>query len=403
MNNEVKYISLKNANSLSPFPQETFLTSCFVFYYGKIKVHVPFENREKTKDLRLTRHFLETKKYKRTIVIDYANVIYVLHDRYHDKETVAMKFCRFLLKNLRQNNKIIIVTKPVFIKGENYSIQEILSIGQKEGKIEKAYFASEQLCIYLLNLFSPKSQSRTSSPISSSIDDLLQWFILFVVFVYYKKNRIRILGKKSTENKITLLTNDSQFFDKNLFGKTEDEKANHIDYLRNLRVQHVEMREGEYVAVFNPLEQAIVADFLRNYVVEDIHNTSALECNLSIFLELLLNEKTPRGFFKKNTQRSRHSKFQYNENFTRKNITKHDVKKYDYETANSIFANQKNRKTLKKCKKQVILRPNHLKKSYYLYAFIKYIQMYLNTTDTDQKYGNFYGNYSKEDIVDMIE
>jgi hypothetical protein len=75
---------------------------------------------------------------------------------------------------------------------------------------------------------------------------------------------------------------------------------------------------------------------------------------------------------------------------------------YDYETVNSIFANQKNRKSLKKCKKQVILRPTHLKKSYYLYAFIKYIQTYLNTTATDQKYGNFYGNYSKEDIADLM-
>jgi len=390
INDEIKRIYCKEKNT------ETFLTSCFVFYYGKIEVFS--ENREKSKNLVLTKHFLETKKYKRVIIIDYANVMYVLHDKYRDRQTAAMKFYQYILKQLRENRKIIMVTKDVFIEGEDYTVQTILFIGasnqSKRERITSQHFASEQLCIYLLNFFSPSGNTNRKH-ISSSIDDVLQWFIMFVLFVYYKKNKIRILGRNASNesNKLTLLTNDSQFFDKNLFGKTENEKANHIDYLRNLHVQHVDMREGKYVAVSNPLEQSIVADFLRHYVVENIHNTNSLECNLSVLIEQLLREKTQNGFFRRHTRNRRHS--DYNANFTRQNITKHRITKYDYKTTNGIARN-----STKKCRKQVLFGKSGLKPNYYLYAFIKYIQMYLNTTQ--DKYGNFYGNYSKEAIANLM-
>lgn len=389
INDEIKEIYLKNEDSNI---KNTFLTSCFLFYYGKIIVNQP--NSKKT-TLHLTRDFLNTIKYNKVLVIDYANIIYILHDKYNNKKIVSEKFYRFLLNNLRENNKIIIITKPVNIRGDIYNIEKILAIGNqyapKNDRITDTFFEKEQICIYLLHF---------NTKISSSIDDLLQQFCLFVIFVYYKNSKTKILKNSKeqiSKNKLTLLTNDSQFFDKNLFGKTIDEKKHGIEYLKDLHFKKLILQKNKCVYVKNQIEELLVKNFLQDYMVEQIDNTESLECNLSVLVELLLNKKSINGFFKNEETKK------YNSNFIRSNMTRNKIKHFDYNSINTL--QKKRNKTFKKCKKIVVLnKKDELKKSYYLYAFIKYMQLYMNTLNTkEDKYGNFYGNYSKEYIIDLID
>ena len=66
---------------------------------------------------------------------------------------------------------------------------------------------------------------------------------------------------------------------------------------------------------------------------------------------------------------------------------------------------KKRNNTFKKCKKNVVLNKNlDLKRNYYLYAFIKYMQIYMLTINNkENKYGDFYGNYSKDYIIELFD
>ena len=388
LNDEIKQINLKNDEPIV----NTFLTSCFLFYYGKIEINQPNSKKE---NLHLTSHFLNTTKYNKVIIIDYANIIYTLHDKYNNKRIVSEKFYRFLLNNLRENNKIIIITKPVIIHGKIYNIEKIIAIGnklaKKEDRITDDFFEKEQICIYLLNFF---------TKISSSIDDLLQYFCLFVLFVYYKKTATKILKNSKEQinkSRLTLLTNDKQLFDKNLFGKTIDEKKHRIEYLKDLQFKKLILQKNKCVYVKNIVEELLIKNFLHDYMTEDINNTDLLECNLSVLVELLLKKKSIYGFFK-NEQTKK-----YNSNFIRSNITRSKIKHFDYNSMNSLQKKRNN--TFKKCKKNVVLNKNlDLKRNYYLYAFIKYMQIYMLTINNkENKYGDFYGNYSKDYIIELFD
>jgi hypothetical protein len=118
---------------------------------------------------------------------------------------------------------------------------------------------------------------------------------------------------------------------------------------------------------------------------------------LSVLVELLLNNKKVNGFFKNS-----HSK-KYNDNFVRSNITRKRIEHFDYNSMNVL--QKKRHKTFKKCRKTVVLnKKNDLKRNYYLYAFIKYMQIYMSTTNNkEKKYGDFYGNYSKNYIIELFD
>ena len=130
-------------------------------------------------------------------------------------------------------------------------------------------------------------------------------------------------------------------------------------------------------------------------MIENIRNTDGLECQLTTLIEMLLNQSHIHGYF--------HKKHNYNHNFQKTNITKKQIPKFDYNNTNKI--QRKYNKSLKLCKnaQQIYDKKNNLKKNYYLYAFIKYTQTYLNSIKVDKNvYGNFYGNFSKPQILEAF-
>jgi hypothetical protein len=253
--------------------------------------------------------------------------------------------------------------------------------------IDKKYFKTEQLCIYNLEY---------NTKLSSSIDDLIQYFLTFVIFVYL------IHSNNEPLHKLKLITNDKQMFDKNLFGKTIDEKKFHIHFLKDLFVTKVnimiEPNKNPYILITNKIEQLLVRDFLNNYMIENIKDTNNLECNITTLLEILQKSQNINGYFK-------HNKYlTYNTNFKKNKYTKKNIpKNFSYKTLNRI-QKQYIHKTRKLCKNNKLINKNNdLKKTYYLYVFIKFIQLYLNTIQYKQtNYGDFYGSVPKEHIIQLF-
>ena len=352
--------------------KNTFFSSCFKYYYGNVIIKTP------NIKLNYSDSFLDCYLYNKIIIVDYANVIHILFRKYKNFSEVSSHFYHFILKHLHNNDKLIIVSKIVRLEGQSYDILHLLNMGQKiTGKyVDKIYFEKEQLCIYNL-------EYHTNVPISSSIDDLLQYFFTFVMFVYlntYSKNAAMSL------NRLMLITNDKQTFDKNLFGKTPDEIKNHIHYLKDVFLNKVSLSNG-YVLINNELDQQLFCHFLKTYVTENIH-TQNLECDLSFLLELINGNKKHFGYFQKRNI--------MNPNFIQKKYTK-KIHDYSYKNLNAI---QKKtlKQRLKMCHSNKTNFKKDLKKNYYLYAFIKYVQTYQNTITHGKLYSDFYGHLSVEQI-----
>jgi len=385
INNENKTFILKiNSN----YFQNTFLSSCFKYYYGNTNIIKDDKNLK----LQYSKTFFEIKKYNKIIIIDYANIIHILFEKYKTINSVSIHFYKFITKHLKENNKIIIVSKIVSLNGNNYDILKFLNIGKYLTKksIKPHYFLSEQLCIYNLNY---------KNKLSSSIDDLLQYFLTFVIFVYLLNNNKdpSYVSDDKILQKLVLITNDKQMFDKNLFGKTIDEKNAHIKYLKDLIYKKVSINNNEeYIFIDNDLEQLLLRDFFNNYMKENIKDVEHLECNLSVLLELLQKNKKICGYFRQN-------KFpEYNYNFKKKNYTRTIIPNFSYNNLNRT--QKKYNKYMKICKSnKSIERNKNLKYNYYLYVFIKYIQLYQNTLEYDGNlYGDFFGNFTKETILKIF-
>ena len=251
-----------------------FLSSCFLYYQHCIfRVSPDFSVSSLSKSFR---------KIKTTplIIIDYPNIIHILYEKYRSQEEVAKHFYHYLLKNqTNQTNKIIvIIAKQVTIDGQSYNIDLLLNLGRS---------LSNNIFLSLTNVFI--YQVDYEKHISSSMDDLLGHFICFVSLVYYSRKMGKSISKEKIQKHIQYLTNDKQYFDKNLFGKTREE----IKESTPIILEKIEKPHDVYVLEQDNSNQKIVRKFLKDYMIFNTEDTKDLECNI----QTLLN-----GIFQHNKQ-----------------------------------------------------------------------------------------------------
>lgn len=400
INNPKSIIKLKTNENLHSF-QNTFLTSCFKFFFGKIQ----FKN-DQLKDnvkvnLRLSKSFIKTSSpsTKSIIIIDYANIMHTLHNEYKHKKLVVERFYTFVYNALQKNNLIYIVSKHVQIGDISYSVEDIFQEGERitAKKLNRRFLENESLVVYDLEY---------TKQISSSIDDLIGWFICVNVYsflIQHNKDPTATVNNTNASSslsfplkKLNLLTNDKQLFNKNLFGLTDQERKTHIDMIRDLSVKRLVKNKNveHYKLQENPFEQTLVRYFLKEYVVANIHDTKDLKCNISILL------KHFTGNFRQQQQQ--------NGSKTRKNkkIRTHRVMSYKKmnELQKEILHNKTSRKVCKRFDKVINPSTHELYVYYYLYAFIKYVQMQMYTTKHHGKeeHADFYGALSVKDIIHIF-
>ena len=313
--------------------KNTFLTSCFKYYYGKVKIIENQKKQHKYKYLQLSDSFKNTIKKGSIIIIDYPNIIHILHNHYQNFEKVCKHFYHFIYQQLKASSKIFIIAKSVIIDDNNYDIQKVFETGEKgnEKKIKSEYFEKESICIYNLNYI-----VKTSS----SLDDLISYFICFVLFVYLLNNNKDPINKTlpSSLSKLNIITNDKQMFDKNLFGQTKDEKINKMDILKHLKYSKLVLHNNNYIYQHNSLEEQLIKHFLKSNMNLSVDDTKNLECNLSALIELLLKKQNIYGFFKKET-REKSEMIEYNPNFVKSNFTKKQKPSFSYKNLNKIKNN----------------------------------------------------------------
>jgi hypothetical protein len=308
-------------------------------------------------------------------VIDYANVIYTLSEKFKNFDQVVLHFYSFLCKQLKLHSIVYIVCKLVVIDNNRYDIQTVLSRGESLSrvKIPEKYFKTNQLNI--IHLEYPVK-------ISSSIDDVAFWYI---------STKIWFEVCNSPRRNMYLVTNDKQHFDKNLFGETNDERNHDISISRDLKVKTVDPKNGyaykslkEFAHV--PREFAALVDT----VSED---NSHLECKVSLLVELLMNK--PKLYGTPNN----------NPNFKGINFTKKMFPKSRFKDLNSSYRNASttNKRLIQKCnlKRQHREKKDHsLKSNDYLYALVKYMQLYIYKNKKHNE--NFYGSMDKKNIIKLF-
>lgn len=326
---------------------QDFLTSCFLYYQKNIY-------QDTKNQLEPLSNSFKKIKSRPLVIIDYPNIIHILHETYLTQEEVAIQFYQYLLKNTKKK-QIVILCKQVTINHESYNIDVLLNLGRS---LSNNHFLSlSELFVYQIDY---------ENHISSSMDDLLGYFICFVCFVYYVKvNSINITEKrekKRIQKHIQYITNDKQYFDKNLFGKTKEErkKNNHLLFEKLIKPHN------QYILEKDTINQKLVLGFFKEYMVLKTEDTQNLECNMDYLTNLLLKS-----------------------DFDRK-------KQFTYQKLNGTQKIQKIQKkgTLKKCNFLKIRKKKNILPSYYLYTMIKYTQNYLMD--------DYYGSFSKEEIIDIF-
>jgi hypothetical protein len=359
--------------------KQDFLTSCFFYYQNSIYNSSSSSSKIST----LSNAF---KKIKTTplIIIDYPNIIHILQEEFHTQEEVAKHFYQYLLKN-NTKKLIVILCKQVTINNESYNIELLLNLGRSLSNLSTSkspipsggrfisekgndYHALEKCeglknqTLSFTNLFI--YQIDYEKHISSSMDDLLGYFICFVSFVYYLRTLSLDLNEKSTQKKIQkhiqYLTNDKQYFDKNLFGKNKDERREN----NYLIFEKIVKPHNQYILEKDPMNEKLVRHFLKEYMVLKTEDTKDLECNIHFLLNTLV---------KSNQERKKQ--------FTYKNMN---------QLRKPIHKKQK-QGTRKKCEMSKSEKKGKLLPSYYLYAMIKYTQNYLKN--------DFYGSFSKDELI----
>jgi len=375
----------KNIYLKTPDFKEDFLSSCFKYYYGNIKICDNKSNNNSCKNIDLTNSFLQVKRKGSLVIIDYPNIIHILYEEYKDKNKVIKKFYEFIYQNLKVlNTKFYIISKNVIIDDIPLDIKTVFNQGSiLTGKIiDKKYFDKEHINIYDLNY---------KIKISSSIDDLVGYFICFVLFVYLSKSGINPNEKERNHlKKLTVLTNDKQFFNKNLFGLTEDEQKNHIKISKDLLVNKLVLDENKnnYVFTHDNLDLELIRSFLNEYISTMSKDTKNLECKMLILLEIVNHHLL--HVCKNNSS-------------TCKNI-------FSYDEINKIqkkYLDRYEKKYKKSCNgfKTLVTSERNLIHYYYLYFFIKYIQMTLHKNNNKfekNNFFNFYSSYSKEEIIKIF-
>lgn len=346
-----------------------FLSSCFQYYYENIQ---SYNKTLKTRNI--SRSFLNIKKTGPLIVIDYPNVIYTLFDEFKDRNVVAVKFYQFIHKYLNLNHKFYIIAKNVVINEIPFHIDILFNLGFEltNKLIDKKYFDDEYINVYNLSYL-------TKEKISSSIDDLLGYFICFVMYVYLVNNNINPNEKISKYfKKLNIITNDKQFFDKNLFGLTEDERKYKISISRDLQLHKLFLYENKFIFHKNITDQKIVQQFLSEYVVTISNDIKNLECKLFVLLQILHNSKSKNN----------------------------SLEFFSFSNLNNLQKKYLNKFGSKKCNNNLgslLSKDDNLLKYYYLYTFIKYVQIHLHTfVKNGNQYGELFGSQKKEDIIRLI-
>ena len=132
-NKTKKNLKNKNKNKHS----DLFLSSCIEYYQKNI-----FANKH-TKQSGLNNIFLEQGPI---FIIDYPNIIHILHEKYNERNKVIKCFYSFIYDQLTNKNaKIIIIVKNIKINTMNLS---------KDLSVDKELFSGERSSkenIYLLN------------------------------------------------------------------------------------------------------------------------------------------------------------------------------------------------------------------------------------------------------------
>jgi len=392
INNPKNYKIINTDTDISKF-SNNFISSCFNYYYGKVKLINKHKNQ--LYKLGFSSSFINSKNAKQIYIIDFPNVIFQLFYEYKNSDIVIEKFYKFIYTSLSNGSNIYIISKPIILDNHTYTIIDIFNKGYEltNLKIKNSFFENEKLCVYNFTY---------NKEIPSSSDDLICLFISFVLFVYLLNSNIDPSKKVGHHSKkLNIITNDSQLFDKNLFGKTFLEKIKDIDYFKDLECSELKVNQnGIYYNYDNKIDSLLFKYFLSEHYRANIKDTKHLECNLSSLIEMLLMQKDssikPRGYFE-------HKKNMYNPNFSKKNFTKKKAPDFSYANLAMLERKHIHKVKNKTCRLKKTMKNNSLIHYYYLYAFIKYMQTYMYTkTHHNKEYGNFYGNYTHDEIVNLI-
>jgi hypothetical protein len=384
-------MDLKNFNG-------SFLSSCFKYYYGKLKIINTRLNQKK--EVPITDSFLSVKNEGSLFILDYPNIIYTLHEKYKKRNKVIQHFYLFICDQLKKRSKIYIISKNVVIDDNAYDIETVFNTGRKlTGKnIDNEHFTRENICIFNIDY---------EKKMSSSTDDLLGWFICLNLFTYLlRSNKDPNKSYDNGAKKLNLITNDKQLFDKNLFGLTEDERRNHVVLIRDIMLKKLIINNNNFELVNNPYDCVLVRQFLSDHVVADINDTEDLECNISVVLELLMKPKSAKNKYQVSGYYRQNKWPEYNQNYVKTNFTRKKMPSLSYSNINSMQKKEITRGHIKTCKRLKKIRNNKnndIIDYYYLYVFIKYVQSYMNTTKYDNlNYGDFFGSLSKDEMREII-
>ena len=119
INNPKQPITITTFANLNDYTG-SFLSSCFNYYYGKVKLVNP--KLQQTVDLKLSKSFLSVKDKGTLVIIDYPNVIYTLYEKYADLNKVVNHFYNFIHSQLTNHQtKFYIVSKQVIINNINFN------------------------------------------------------------------------------------------------------------------------------------------------------------------------------------------------------------------------------------------------------------------------------------------
>ena len=335
MNKSHKIInkSKKNKTRKNLKEKSSFLSLCFQYYQENILKN----NRKKI----ILNKMIESGPI---FIIDYPNIIHILHEKYKNKNKVIFHFYSFVYHQLyKKNAKIIIISKLVHIDNIEYLIDDIFIKGYEltHKKIDSFYFTNESIIIYHLNY---------KYKVSSSYDDLIGYFICLVLFVYLQRSNINPL-KKYTKyiQKLNMITNDTQNFNKNLFGLTLEEQKYFSIKGNEFTINTL---NSNYEMIYGKIDQKLLYHFFHHYVIKKVDDIYHLECYILGIINKLKTQDSPF-------------------------VTYYKFKQL-YE---------KNKHSL--CKKE------RINQYIYLYSFIKLVQMHIFQ-------GNVYGSIDKNSILKII-
>lgn len=349
---------IRDTRSMAP----TFFSLLFQYYYGEVVL------RQKGRSVRLKGN-LALNTHIKTWIIDYPNIIHILFDHYKNTEHVIRSFYAFVLRELKRGSRLVCVAKLVILSNENMDIMNVLNKGkQLTGKtIDAKYFKTDHMVIYNINY---------KIVVSSSVDDLVGHFICFVLYAYMMNHTV------DPREKIIMFTNDMQYFDKNLLGKTPQEQTFKLDAIQDLYINKVVLdTHRNYVYKEDPLDSLLIRHFIHDYVYTVSGDTKHLECNIQFLLQLIHT----------NTDNDKVEDISYDS-------INDQVKKYFIPVDKTNIKRVQTIPNKKSCdsKKELLgAKGSSLLKNYYLYTLFKNTQLYLFQN-------NFYGSYPKKQIVDMV-